>query len=188
MIIKKLLMKPFILILKVLKPDLRKESLKEVKAEELRTLGVKLVLVDADNTLNYDRTTDILPYSEQWVRDMENAGFQVILFSNAKECRASITAGKLDIPFVGMAKKPFPFRFLKTCLSHKVKPRETVMIGDQMFTDVLGGNLAFLKTIYVKPYEKETDPFLLFLFKIKRRLEPIIFRLQDKYLEADNEY
>lgn len=181
-------MGPFIILLKALKPDMRKDRVSSVTSEDLRKLGVKLVLVDADNTVNYDRTTDLLPYSEQWVRNLEKAGFSVILFSNAKEHRAAEVAGKLDIPFVGMAKKPLPFRYIKTCISNRVKPHEAVMIGDQMFTDILGGNLAFLKTVYVTPYEMETDPFLLFLFKIKRGLEPVIFRLQDKYLGENNEY
>lgn len=188
MIIKKLLMKPFIFILKILKPNLRRNRIKEITAEDLRKLGARLVLIDADNTINYDRTTDPLPGSINWIRQMEKEGFQVMLFSNAKEERAAVTAGKLNIPFSGMSKKPFPFRFFKTCIEKGVKPSETVMIGDQMFTDILGGNLAFVKTVYVTPYEKETNPSLLILFKIKRRLEPIIFRLQDKYLEEKDEY
>jgi hypothetical protein len=73
---------------------------------------------------------------------------------------------------VAKAMKPFPFAFLAGARRLGLRARECVVIGDQVFTDVLGGNLVGASTILVRPQSVSDLPHTLLL----RRLERIIMR------------
>ena len=154
--------------MKLLKPDAKCRLLTEVTPATVRALGCKAVLIDADNTSSHDLTTDPLPGTEDWVRSMKAAGLKVLLLSNAKTKRAKVLADRYAIPVVGMAAKPAPFGYFRAAFRLRTRPGKTVMLGDQLFTDILGANLAGCKSIWVEPYEADRREGF---FLVKRRLE-----------------
>jgi len=163
---------------KLFKTDLKKQKLVDISVSELLEMGVSVVALDADNTSSHDRTTTPLPGTEEWISSVKNSGIKVVLLSNAKAKRAGILASQYDIPVIGMACKPLPFGYIRTILKFRTAPFSICMIGDQLFTDVLGANLMGFKSIYVFPTDKEVVN--AFSFAVRRFLEKNIFAYQDR--------
>jgi len=126
-------------------------AVEDIKIDWLREKGFKGVLFDLDNTIirrdSYQFTQEVLLYIEE----LRSQGFAVGLVSNSRTRRVRIIAGQLDLPAVERAGKPLLSAFRRGMEMLGTKPEETVLVGDQIFTDVLGGNLAGLHTILVKP-------------------------------------
>lgn len=162
----------------------RRHSITEISPEELILSGVKVVALDADNTSSFDRTTDPLPGAAEWIQGLCDAGLKVVLLSNAKAARAKILADRYGIPVIGLACKPLPFGYLRCMLKFFKRPSQICMVGDQLFTDILGANIVGFQSIYVYPYAKEQKNVLS--FRIRRFAEKIIFAYQDrKYKNED---
>ena len=70
------------------------------------------------------------------------------------------------------AKKPLPTGFRRACKRLGIKPEQAAVVGDQLFTDMLGGNLLGAYTVLTEPYELESMKF----FKIKRACERFIMK------------
>ncbi|WP_163653007.1 YqeG family HAD IIIA-type phosphatase [Listeria sp. PSOL-1] len=147
-----------------------------ITAEHLRDLGKKAVLTDLDNTLlawdELDATDEII----NWFTLLEEEGIKVMLLSNNSVERVERIARRADIPFIARAKKPLAKNFQKALAELDVKPEETVMIGDQIMTDILGGNRQKLMTIFVRPV-KETDGLAT---KFNRLMERFILKQLSK--------
>ena len=73
----------------------------------------------------------------------------------------------LGLDVVGLAAKPLPFGYFRAVKKLKIKRKNVAIVGDQIFTDVMGGNLSGVKTILVTDITPEDKPF----FKFKRKLE-----------------
>lgn len=160
-----------------LRPELHRRRLTDVTPDDIRSLGAKAILLDADNTSSFDNTTDPLPGTAEWVQSMKDEGFSVLLLSNAKPDRAQILADQYDIPVVALAAKPFPFGFRRAGIRLRCLPEEMVMIGDQLFTDIQGANRAHVHTILVDRYQKETrKPYW---YPFIRKVEAVALFLQD---------
>ncbi len=142
--------------MKLLLPTLFVDKVTDIKLCTFRRMGVKAVLLDVDNTLCSHSSKVPLIGAIDWVRKIERSGLKVYIVSNNFEKRVSSIAEIYDLPHVSMALKPFPRGFSKAAKTLKLKKKECVIIGDQIFTDVLGGNLAGMKSILVKPIELET--------------------------------
>lgn len=157
--------------MKLLKPEAICRYLTDITPATVRALGCKAVLIDADNTSSYDLTTDPLPGTEDWVRAMNAAHIPVLLLSNAKTERAKVLADRYGIPVVGMAAKPSPHGYWRAAWVLRTSPRHLLMLGDQLFTDVLGANLAGCKSIWVQPYARDQRKWYFFF---KRKLEQLV--------------
>ncbi len=169
---------------KLFRTGKRRRSITEIKPHEFVSRGIKVVALDADNTSSYDRTTDPLPGANEWIQSLKSEGLKVVLLSNAKTERARILADKYGIPVVGLACKPLPFGYLRCILRFFTRPSRICMVGDQLFTDILGANFMGFQSIYVYPHEKEKQNVVS--FRIRRAAEKIIFAYQDrKYKDED---
>ncbi len=146
------------------RPELHKHRLTDITAEDIRSLGAKAILLDADNTSSYDNTKTPLPGTIEWINAMKEEGFRILLLSNAKEDRAKILADQYGIPVVGLAAKPLPFGYLRAGKKLHLGVDEMVMIGDQLFTDIRGANRVHVHTIYVDRYQKETRKWYWYPF------------------------
>ncbi|MDI6712997.1 MAG: YqeG family HAD IIIA-type phosphatase [Anaerosomatales bacterium] len=154
----------------MLRPHKFCRSVEHVDPDRLRDLGVRAAIVDLDNTL-LPRDRDEVPASvREWLARIRDAGIAVCLVSNNWHKRAKEVAGELALPIVTKAVKPLPFAFWKALGLLGVRPRECVVIGDQLFTDVLGGRLVGCLTIMVPPQSSHDLPHTLVL----RRLESLI--------------
>lgn len=160
-------------------PDYKFDSMMQITPDDLRNMGVEGVAVDLDNTTAHDHTDKPIEGAIEWIEEMRNAGFKVMILSNGKKYRAESFAKLLgNIEFVGVALKPLIVAYIKGQKTLKLRPRKIAMIGDQLFTDILGANLAGWKSIYVTPYAKEERDVKSFEFR--RNLEKKIFARMDK--------
>ncbi|MGB9826407.1 MAG: YqeG family HAD IIIA-type phosphatase [Desulfofundulus sp.] len=107
----------------------------------------------------------------QWLKEAKKLGFKLCIVSNNSPARVQALATSLDIPAVYRALKPARRSFIQAMKMLGVPPYQTAVIGDQIFTDVLGGNLLGLYTILVMPLPGRE--FWVTRF-INRRLEKLV--------------
>ncbi len=144
----------------------------EITLELLDRLGVKALILDVDNTLTtHDNPTPSQGVRE-WLAEMRQAGIPMMIVSNNHYERVKPFADLLGLPFVEDGRKPLPSGMRRAARSMGVSPGEIAVVGDQVFTDILGGNLFGAKTILVQPIELEDKLF----FKCKRFLEKGVLR------------
>lgn len=158
------------LIKKYFMPSDYVQSVFQIDIEKLANSGFKGIITDLDNTLvGWDVKTPTKEIQE-WFKKANDLGLTITIVSNNSEKRVSGFSKDLDVDFIFKARKPMGRAFKKAIQHMNIKPEETVVIGDQMLTDVLGGNNNGLYTIMVVPVKK-TDGFLTRLNRIiERRL------------------
>lgn len=146
------------------------QSVFQIDIEKLANSGFKCIITDLDNTLvGWDVKTPTKEIQE-WFKKANDLGLTITIVSNNNEKRVSGFSKDLDVDFIFKARKPMGRAFKKAIQHMNIKPEETIVIGDQMLTDVLGGNNNGLYTIMVVPVKK-TDGFLTRLNRIiERRL------------------
>lgn len=132
-------------------PRLFVQSLFEIDPDMLRRAGVRGILLDLDNTIVPRDCDCVSEEVARWLLMLRKTGFGLCIVSNNGLARVSRLAGPLAIPAVHRAVKPLSFPFLQAMGILETEPGETAVIGDQIFTDVLGGNLLGLYTILVEP-------------------------------------
>ncbi|MGN0627641.1 MAG: YqeG family HAD IIIA-type phosphatase [Oscillospiraceae bacterium] len=154
----------------IFKPSYRFVNILEITPENLKNAGVKAALVDADNTLALHGSQEPFPGVPEWIRKTVGSGIPVIIISNNSKERIKPFASRLGVPYIEKSAKPLPNGFLKACKKFGIKPREAAVIGDQIFTDVVGGNLIGAKVFLTAPLGPDTDKFI----KAKRRLEKYV--------------
>ncbi|MEW9667314.1 YqeG family HAD IIIA-type phosphatase [Ammoniphilus sp. 3BR4] len=167
------------MFLKKLLPSLHVDSIYDIDLQALKKRGIKGIITDLDNTLiEWDRP-NATPELMDWLNRLKKEGFQVIIVSNNNRIRVSAFADPLGIPYIHAAKKPTRTPFQDAMKRLSLSPEEIVVIGDQMFTDVLGGNRLGLYTVLVVPVA-QTDGFFT---RFNRQLERIaLSRMRKKGL------
>ncbi|CDQ18071.1 hypothetical protein SAMN05192559_102186 [Halobacillus karajensis] len=157
-------------MLKNFLPDEHVPSVFDIEPEKLKDKGIKGVVTDLDNTLVAWDVPDATDEIKQWFKQMNDHGIQVTIASNNNEARVKLFSEPLEATFIYSAKKPLSKAFRQAQKQMKLKKDEVVVIGDQLLTDVLGGNTAGFHTILVVPIV-ETDGFVTrFNRKIERRI------------------
>jgi HAD superfamily phosphatase (TIGR01668 family) len=154
----------------MLSPDYYLRSVSDIDLEALRARGVDTLLVDLDNTL-LPRDTSAVPESARdWAATLSARGFKVCLVSNNWHERVSEVADELGFDLVAKAVKPLPFAFLRALRKVGSKRSQSAVVGDQMFTDVVGGKLLGMVTVMVLPLSESDLPHTLALRRIERIL------------------
>ncbi|MCP8967199.1 YqeG family HAD IIIA-type phosphatase [Ectobacillus ponti] len=156
--------------MKLFLPNEYVKNVYQITPEALLQRGVKGIITDLDNTLiEWDRP-NATPELESWFAGMKASGIKVTVVSNNNEKRVKDFSAPLDIAFIHSARKPMTRAFKKALHTMQLRAEEVVVIGDQLLTDVLGGNRLGLHTILVVPVA-QTDGFVTrFNRKIERRL------------------
>jgi HAD superfamily phosphatase (TIGR01668 family) len=151
----------------MLKPDIRVGSVSAITPELLRANGVSAVMVDLDDTIVASGSQSMEAAVKDWFASLLLAGIPVLILSNGERSRVTHWASELGIHGFPMVGKPFWFAFRKGLRKLGSLPEQTAMVGDQLFTDVLGANLMGLVTILVAPL----SPGRLVHTRILRRVE-----------------
>ena len=136
---------PFSLLPKVIAGDVT-----QITAEYLHSQGIRLLMMDFDNTI-VPYTTDA-PTVEvlSWLKTMGQSDIQICVVSNSKRDRVKIFCEKYGIDCITHAKKPFP-KGIRECLTrYDVSPDVCALVGDQIYTDTLGANGCGVFSILVK--------------------------------------
>lgn len=155
----------------MLRPDVRVESLAEVTPHLLRALSVRDVLLDLDDTLVASDGDDVVAEAPRLVARLRESGMGVAILSNGTPERVTRVSELLGVPALSLAGKPFSWAFRRAlALLPGARPPSTAMVGDQLFTDVLGAKLAGMVTVLVKPLSEGKLPHT----RLARRLERMI--------------
>ena len=153
-------------------PRLMTERTTDVTPELLRSRGIKLLMLDFDNTIVPYTTTTPTAEMEQWLTDMNTLpDIQLCIVSNSHNDRVPKFCRERGIGVITHAKKPFP-KGINECLAkYGIPASEAALIGDQIFTDTLGANNAGVMPILVRAIDNHN-----FWLKARHVLEkPFIF-------------
>jgi putative phosphatase len=138
-------------MLGLFRPSKYATRISQIDPVELRARGIRGAICDLDNTLVAFRTLAPLEEDAAWVRRAHDAGLAVAVLTNNGTPWASQVAKDLGVPCIPRARKPLPNGFRRAVKVLELTPKEVVVIGDQLFTDVLGAKLAGLEVILVDP-------------------------------------
>ena len=139
----------------LLTPKLYVDSIFHIDLDKLREIGIEALIIDIDNTLvAWDKKT--APRSViEWFAKLKEKGFRICLVSNNTEDRVVKFTENINIQAFHKARKPFRTTFIKAMDYLKSDKSNTAIIGDQIFTDVLGGNRTGIYTVLVVPIESK---------------------------------
>lgn len=142
----------------------------DIDLEALAAEGIDTLLVDIDNTILPRDTGEMAEELTEWSKALLGKGFKVCLVSNNWHDHVKRIADALGMCMVPRALKPLPFGFRQAVRLLGSKRSSTAVVGDQMFTDILGGNLLGMTTVLVLPLSESDLPHTLMLRRIERRL------------------
>ena len=162
-------------------PTIITEALTDITPDILEERGIRLLMLDFDNTIVPYTTSSPEPLMEQWLLDMKQTDITICVVSNSKKNRVKIFCDNYGIPCITHANKPFP-KGIRECLNKFGIPAENAaIVGDQIFTDTLGGNSAGISTILVKAIDNHN-----FWLKARHVLElPFIFAARKRRINHE---
>jgi HAD superfamily phosphatase (TIGR01668 family) len=154
-----------------LRPDLYYCAVPDIDLAELQRRGVHGLLIDLDNTLVRRNTRETPSMLREWLEDAYGRGFSICIVSNNWHESVQQTADMLRLPIAAKAVKPLPGGFRRGLRLLGLRPEATATIGDQIFTDVLGGSLIGATTVLVRPLAGGSDlPHTRLLRAMERRI------------------
>ncbi len=160
-------------MLDLLYPRIYVDTLLDIPIDKLREQNIMAFIIDLDNTITEWNSNVIRAEVEEWFKLINGEGFKACILSNNGEQRIRKVADRLGIPFIHRAAKPRRGAFHRAIKLMGVNAAQTAVVGDQIFTDILGGNRAGLYTILVKPLARREFVGT----KINRTLEIFILHL-----------
>ena len=151
-------------------------SVKDINIELLKKNNIKGLILDVDNTLiNLDR---VMPIGvADWAKEMKEQGIKICILSNSNKMeKVGAVAKIIEVPYIFFGKKPLKSGFLRARDILKLNNENIAVVGDQIFTDVIGANRCKMFSILVKPIEEKD----YLITKIKRPLERFIIKMYEK--------
>ena len=161
----------------ILYPKAHFNNVKEISIEFLEKNNIKALILDVDNTLiDYDR--NMPDGTVEWVEQLKNNGIKFYIVSNTNK-KDKVEQVSQKIKYNYFAKKPLKTGLLNAQKELQEKPENVAVVGDQIFTDVLGGNRCKMFTILIEPIAEKD----IWLTKVKR---PIEIFIKKKYFKKIN--
>lgn len=161
-------------------PSQKFDSIFDIPLRELIASGIKGLIFDLDNTLT-EWNKELSSETTAWLKDAKNIGFKLCFVSNNSDIRVREVADVVDVPFVARAGKPLRRSFRKAMGLMRTTTDTTAVVGDQIFTDIWGGNRLGLLTILVSPISSKE-----FLgTRVVRLLENILLKWSSRRSEQD---
>ncbi|MCX5749969.1 MAG: YqeG family HAD IIIA-type phosphatase [Candidatus Saganbacteria bacterium] len=156
------------------------DSVYRIDLDRLYRRGIRALIIDLDDTLIPRRDYSVPMTIYAWVEKAKEKGFKIYLASNGSRLpRVKYIIKTLQIDGNALSFKPLPFAFYNAMKVLDVSAGDTAVIGDQLITDMLGGNILGMYTILVNPLSEETslfrmpmrllDNFLIRLLKLRPR-------------------
>jgi len=159
-------------------------DLKSIDLSRVARACKKLILLDVDNTLLPWRSKDIPPETLEWLEGGKALGLEFCIVSNTRnKARLEHLAHALGVDFVDGRSKPSRRMFRAAMHRHHVTPDQTLMVGDQLMTDILGANRSGIEAIWVKPM----SDYEFVGTKVNRFAESLVIRRLHDALEASDD-
>lgn len=162
-------------------PDYIFEKTANITPDFLKRNNISCLFLDADGTLGRHKKLEAADGVMEWIDLMHQNGIKLIITSNNFKERVSAFAQVVNLPYVSFSAKPTPWGFLRARHKTKTKFANTLVVGDQLFTDVLGAHIVGLKAAVVLPIYHEEGVG----FDIKRNFEQ---KYIDRYLRENGEF
>ena len=162
-------------------PAVIADALTDITPDILEERGIRLLMLDFDNTIVPYTTSVPEPLMEQWLLDMKQTDITICVVSNSKKDRVKIFCNNYGIPCITHANKPFT-KGIRQCLDKfGIPAHEAAIVGDQIYTDVLGGNSAGITPILVKAIDNHN-----FWLKARHVLElPFIYAARKRRINYE---
>lgn len=169
-------------LLKNFYPEFTFQKVEDIPYELLHKEGIQLILMDMDNTL-IDSKGEYSKELKKWIQFVKSKGIKFYIISNSiSEKMVKKISKELGVRYFYKAGKPSRKGFRNVCEQFpEISKKEILMIGDQLFTDVLGANRYNIRTLLVKRINKRE----IIVSKIKRPFERMI--LNHYYKKEENQ-
>lgn len=156
-------------------PDMYSESIFTINYKKLKKKGIKCLLLDLDNTISPAKEVVLYEETKKLI-DKLKKDFKIIIFSNNFPKRIGKFGDYYSVDIACVSLKPLSYKYRYILRKYKYKKNEVAAIGDQLITDIQGGNNIGITTILVNPMTEidETETWL------NRRIEDRIFKYFDK--------
>lgn len=135
-------------------PDYVFDKIYDITPELLQSHGVRAVLIDLDGTMVSHKTALPPESLRAFVQSLHEAGIKVLVFSNNREARVQKFCSPLGVDFISRAGKPFLSGYHQASKRIGVPLTACAVVGDQIFTDVFGGNRVGALTCYVQTLDR----------------------------------
>ena len=153
-------------------PEYVFKDVTHITPEFLAGKGIRALVLDIDNTLTTHNNPIPEPQVAQWLEDNRRAGIRMIVLSNNHPERVRPFAQALGLEFIADGAKPLKKGYQRCSQALGLPCEQLCMVGDQIFTDVLGGRRAGCRAVLVQPIQPEKMLF----FRLKRALEAFAMR------------
>ncbi len=157
----------------LLKPNFKLDKITDISVEFLKKNNISALILDVDNTLSTHHGMQLLGGLEEWLVKMKNSDIKLIILSNSTKKRVEPFAKKIDLPFISLGLKPLFTGYVRAVKRLGTDKKNVAIVGDQIFTDVLGGNAIGVKTVLLTPIKPEKS----LRFRFKRRLERVVYKI-----------
>ncbi|MDK2944802.1 haloacid dehalogenase [Mesotoga sp. HF07.pep.5.2.highcov] len=163
-------------------PHLFATTVMDIDFDSLKDSGYRLIIFDFDNTLEKWGATSVSKEKRLLISRVERLGLEVVLISNGKSSRLGKIERELGkTKVISRARKPFTFKAKRVLKDFGIPPYKTVIVGDQLFTDIIMGNLLGAYTVKVEPISDRE----FFWTKLVRRVEGLILSKMRKHPEVE---
>lgn len=154
-----------------IKPNAYLEKVEDISIEFLQKNKIKALILDVDNTL-IDYNQNLSQSVEEWTKNLKGQGTKLYILSNTNDKeKVEKVSKKLDIPYISFAKKPLKSGFIKVQKLLKEKEENIGVVGDQIFTDIIGGNRCKMFTILVDPINEKDYWYTAWKRPIENRIK-----------------
>jgi HAD superfamily phosphatase (TIGR01668 family) len=155
------------------KPNVKLDKITDITISVLQKYNINSLILDVDNTLSTHHGQVLTDGLEDWLDLMRQNGIKMTVLSNSKAPRLEPFAKKIGLDYISLGLKPLPFGFWRALKRLGSERKNTAIVGDQIFTDIVGGNCVGLKTVLLTPIQLETS----LRFHIKRKIESYVIKL-----------
>lgn len=152
-------------------PTKRFNKLIDIDIELLKKLNIKTILLDVDNTISVPDIVSLFDGVSDWIARVKAQNIEILIVSNNYKGRVQPIANLIGADFAHLSLKPLTFRTRKFLKKYNINKAETLIIGDQIFSDILFANLFGIKSILLEPQTAEKNKLTL---KLKRKLEQFL--------------
>lgn len=153
-------------------PDYYCDKVTDITIDLLKENQIKGMMLDVDNTL-IDFDKNLLNGVEEWIEQIKQNDIKCIILSNSNKVdKITMVAKKLELPYIFFATKPLKRGFKKARKELNLENENIAVVGDQIFTDIIGANRNKMFSILVNPIAKKD----IWMTRLKRPIEEWIIK------------
>ena len=154
--------------MRMLHPDFHVKRVQNIDLNLLKEQGIKLIIFDIDNTLALHNGKEPAEGILQWIKTVNEQGFRCCMVSNNKRARVEEFNKLFEFYVIYLAMKPLRGAFLKATAQMGVNPSQSCVVGDQLFSDILGANWAGMVSVLVDRLSNADEGSFI---RLKRKIE-----------------